>query len=394
VSSTEITSAAKLHAALTAPDAETRLGTLEAVVADPKTALTFGLHADRDLIDVLLDQARSTPLAAEWLTLVNALAVFSDPRVAAFFTGVLAEHVDPSVLFLASDYLATRRARIPRATLEQLLLQNDSPARARAAAPLMMGIGVRTPAERLRVALLCEGAGKAPPFANAADPYLAELRGPFLHDARAALIAQGDDAATALFTYWPALDDATREWLIEWSIATLPSSAIDSIVQRVVDSNDDRLLRAALLRVAERSDVSITRSAEVLAHWLRHRDPGIRRAAVLKCAPPFALGRLVEIIDTDVDASVRAAALWRLAIDFNARALPQLLNALGDEDWQVRAAAVEGLIDVGVDARSNVRALVHDARLPVRAAAVDVLLGLRDDAWLAEHLLGGVNVTR
>ena len=393
MSATEITSAAKLHAALMAPDAETRLGTLEAVVADPKTALTFGLHADRDLIDVLLQQARSTPVAAEWLTLVNALAVFSDPRVAAFFIEVLVEHGDPSVLFLASDYLAKRRARIPRALLEQVLLQNDSPARARAAAPLMMGIGVRTPAERLRVALLGEGAGKAPPFANATDSYLAELRGPFVHDARAALFAQGDDAATALFTHWPALDSATREWLIEWSIAALPSSAIDSIVERVIDSNDDQLLRTALLRVAERSDVSITPSAEVFVHWLRHSDASIRRAAILKCATPFALARLVEIIDTDVDASVRAAALWRLTIDFNERALPHLLNALGDEDWQVRVAAVEGLVAVGIDARAHVRSLVHDARLPVRVAAVDVLLGLRDDEWLAEHLLGGANVT-
>ena len=393
MSSVEITSAAKLHAALTAPDAETRLGTLEAVVADPKTALTFGLHADRDLIDVLLHQARSTPVAAEWLTLVNALAVFSDPRVVAFFTCVLAEHCEPSVLFLASDYLATRRARIPRATLEQLLLQNDSPARARATAPLMMGIGVRTPAERLRVALLCEGAGKAPPFANAIDAYLAELRGPFLQDARAALIAQDDDAATALFAYWAALDNATKEWLIEWSIATLPASAIDEVIERVVDSNDEGLLRIALLRVAERPDVSITPSAEVLAHWLRHRDPGIRRAAILKSAAPFALQRLVAIIDTDVDAGVGAAATWRLTVDFNARALPQLLNALGDEDWQVRAAAVEGLVAVGDDVRTDVRSLVHDARLPVRVAAVDVLLGLGDDAWLAEHLLGGVNVS-
>ena len=392
MTATEITSAAKLHAALTAPDAETRLGTLEAVVADPKTALTFGLHADRDLIDVLLSQARATPVAAEWLTLVNALAVFSDPRVAAFFTGVLTEHADPSVLFLASDYLATRRARIPRATLEQLLLQNDSPARARAAAPLMMGIGVRTPAERLRVALLSDG-DEAPPFAKAIDAYLAELRGPFVHDARTALIAQGDEAASALFTRWAALDNATQRWLVEWSIATLLANSVHEVIERVVASNDDALLRMALTGIAERSDISLTTSAEVLAQWMRHSDPAIRRAAILKNAAPFAWRSLVEIIDTDVDASVRAAATWRLSADFNARALPQLLEALGDEDWQVRAAAVEGLVAVGSDARSDVRALIHDARMPVRAAAVAVLLGLGDDAWLSEQLLGCVNVT-
>ena len=117
-------------------------------------------------------------------------------------------------------------------------------------------------------------------------------------------------------------------------------------------------------------------------------ETGIRRAAILKSAAPLALRSLVEITAADLDASVRAAATWRLAVDFDARALPQLLDALGDEDWQVRTAAVQGLVAVGNDARADVRLLVHHARLPVRVAAVDALLGLRDDAWLAEHLLG------
>ena len=84
-----------------------------------------------------------------------------------------------------------------------------------------------------------------------------------------------------------------------------------------------------------------------------------------------------------------AGALSSRAVDF-AR---HVLEALGDEDWPVRAAAVEGLAAVGRDARSDVRALIHDARMPVRAAAVAVLLGLGDDAWLSEQLLGGMNVT-
>jgi hypothetical protein len=38
---------------------------------------------------------------------------------------------------------------------------------------------------------------------------------------------------------------------------------------------------------------------------------------------------------------------------------------------------------------ASVRPLVDDARLPVRVAAVDVLLRLGEDDWLAEQLLGG-----
>ena len=86
---------------------------------------------------------------------------------------------------------------------------------------------------------------------------------------------------------------------------------------------------------------------------------------------------------------VRAAATRRLAADFGSRALARLLDALGDADWQVRAAAVEGLAGLGRDVASAVRPLVDDARQTVRVAAVDVLLRLGEDAWLSEHLLGG-----
>ena len=373
---------------MSAPDAETRLGTLEAVAAEPKAALAFGLHADRDVIDILLAQARATPVAAEWLALVNALARFTNPRVAGFFTEVLAEHADPAVLFLASDYLAATRARIPHATLAQLLLQNDSPARARAAAPLLAGIGVRTAAERLRVSLLVDDGAPPPPFAQACDAYLAELRGPFVQEARAALVAEGDAAASRLLECLAALDDATMEWLIDWAVQTLPSSAAEAVVGRVVESGNDRLLRIALTRVAERQDVSIDPPADRLAQWLRHPDAEVRRAAALKTAAPFAWSSLLELASTDAEPTVRAAATWRLSADFGSRAVPRLLDALGDEHWQVRAAAVDGLVGLGSDVCPALRPLVDDARLPVRVAAVDALLRLGEDAWLAGHLLG------
>ena len=115
----------------------------------------------------------------------------------------------------------------------------------------------------------------------------------------------------------------------------------------------------------------------------------VRRAAILTSAAPFAWPSLLELASADVDPSVRAAATWRLSVDFNSRALPRLLDALGDEHWQVRAAAVDGLVGLGFVICTAIRPLVEDARLPVRVAAVDVLLRLGEDAWLAEHLLGG-----
>jgi HEAT repeat protein len=145
----------------------------------------------------------------------------------------------------------------------------------------------------------------------------------------------------------------------------------------------------ALTRLAERPDVAINPSEATLAAWLRHHDPWVRRAAILNTAAPFAWTTLLALATADVDAVVRAAATRRLASDFSSRSLPRLLDALADADWQERAAAVEGLASLGPgDVSAAVRPLVDDARLPVRVAAVNVLLRLDEDAWLAEHLLG------
>jgi len=130
-----------------------------------------------------------------------------------------------------------------------------------------------------------------PPFAHASDAYLTELRGPFVQDARAALIAQGDAATSSLLTCWAALDDATLACLIDWAVQTLPAGAVEAVVGRVLDSANDQLLRIALIRLAERQDVSIDPPAETLAHWLLHPDPEVRRAAILKSAAPFAWPR-------------------------------------------------------------------------------------------------------
>jgi hypothetical protein len=46
---------------------------------------------------------------------------------------------------------------------------------------------------------------------------------------------------------------------------------------------------------------------------------------------------LLALTTADVDPTVRAAATRRLASDFSSRSLPRLLDALGDDDWQVRA---------------------------------------------------------
>lgn len=63
----------------------------------------------------------------------------------------------------------------------------------------------------------------------------------------------------------------------------------------------------------------------------------------------------------------------------------ELLAALENPDWRVRARASDGLIALG--AAEPVKALVQDERLGVRAAAVQILMALGEHEWLEKSLL-------
>lgn len=63
----------------------------------------------------------------------------------------------------------------------------------------------------------------------------------------------------------------------------------------------------------------------------------------------------------------------------------ELLAALEDADWRVRARASDALVARGE--AEPIKELVHDERLEVRAAAVQILMALGEDEWLEAALL-------
>src|SRR5262245_6172819 len=101
----QIHTARVLHEALTAGEPSRRFGALQAVAAQPAMALALGLHAGRDIIDVLLQQAARTQGKLEWMAWVRALAAFRDARVTVFFTDILRTQEQPEILFLAARFL-------------------------------------------------------------------------------------------------------------------------------------------------------------------------------------------------------------------------------------------------------------------------------------------------
>jgi hypothetical protein len=97
--------ARELFEALESPDGAIRLAALQAVQQAAATALSFGLHAKRDVVDVLLSQAERYRGALEWLNWIGALAAFRDPRVVRLFASLIATESHSELVFALANYL-------------------------------------------------------------------------------------------------------------------------------------------------------------------------------------------------------------------------------------------------------------------------------------------------
>jgi hypothetical protein len=217
-----VRTARALHEGLTSDDARVRLQTLAAVAARPDAALALGWHDGRDVVAVLAERA-TTAKPAERLACLRVLALFADARVRAVLVEVLTSSDVPDALFLAAEYVARGPVDDLRPLLTRLLLQDESPPRARAAAAALRDPAGLDVAGRLRLSLAAMDGPAPPPLdATTAARWLSELEGPFRVEARS-LAEEGGEAALRLVAdAWARLSDETREWLVLWGMDECP----------------------------------------------------------------------------------------------------------------------------------------------------------------------------
>jgi HEAT repeat protein len=111
------------------------------------------------------------------------------------------------------------------------------------------------------------------------------------------------------------------------------------------------------------------------------RDASIARLTVIGTR---AIGRLVELLDSNCPAPARAAAMRVFEGLGDPRVLDRVLSGLRDEDPDVAVAAVSAAASFltgtrGADVLDRLTEAALDARLPqaVRLAAIDALTGIR-----------------
>jgi hypothetical protein len=334
-----IRTAAELLAALEDPEPGVRMAVLQVVARQPARALAYGRHEGRDVVDVLLAQAAGRERRGVWEVVIATLAVFDDPRIVELFLHLLATGRRAETLFTAANRLEREPIEPLVDRLLPLLMQNESDARARAAARLLLRASGLDRAAQLRTALLA-GDGRllpAPLDADTLELWLAELDGLFALRARRALEAQGEPALRLLAPCWDRLRDDDRRWLVEWAARTSLDVAA-TLCERALASGSTALTLAALAvvpRLGERAAALAPHVAPLAAA----DDPKVRLAAVRAGTSGIDVRRMLT---TERAPTLRRACLAALARDEGAAALPDLVAALRDRDCSAAGPGASG----------------------------------------------------
>jgi hypothetical protein len=380
-----IRSARSLFEGLRAPDPFERLTVLRAIQKEPAVALSFGIFEGQDVIDTLIRESHRGAGTLEWMQWLGTLDCFSDPRARDFFLRLLCESEEAIVLFAAARYLARAPVTSFPESIYDLLLSDENPMRARAAAVVLEKSQATSVRVRIRLALLC--AGKVP--APALDPdtlaaWLQELNGAFQLEAMSALEAQGERAWIRLALLWDQLAARLQTWLLQWGSREF-QAMLPGLLPQALSSGDHGLVLEALRAMADAGENIVPEPIRGLAvTFLSDRDPAVRQAAVA-AAPSRVNWR--EFLACEPSSAVRSEAMIQLAKKERERSIPDLIHFLRSSDWQARAAAAGCLVTLGTAAADAVKPLVRDGDQNVRTAAVRILIALQQDVWLEQELL-------
>lgn len=380
-----IRSARSLFEGLRAPDPFDRVEVLRAIQKEPAVALSLGIFEGQDVIDALIRESHRGAGTLEWMQWLGTLDCFEDSRARDFFLRLLCENDEAMVLFAAARHLARTPVTSHPESIYDLLLTNENPMRARAAALVLENSQTTSVRVRIRLALLSGGKVPTPALGpDTSEAWLEELNGAFQLEAMSALQAQGEHAWIRLALVWDQLDVRLQIWLLQWGSREF-QAMLPGLLPQALRSADHSLVLEALRAMADAGERIVPESIRSLAGtFLLDPDPAVRQAAVAG-APPGVNWR--EFLASETNSAVRFAALAQLVRTEGERTIPDLIDLLRSSDWQVRAVAASCLISLGTMAADAVKSLVHDADPNVQTAAVRILLALQQDAWLKQELL-------
>lgn len=351
-----IRGAADLFEVLTRGAMEAQLAVLKSIVEDPRRPMALGRHQGEDIVDLLLRRIPESSGSLKQLQIL-CLMSYQDPRTLEFMVEEFARSRDAGTVLRLGRRLGLERGF----DFFRPFLWDDRSAQALAAARLCSTCAELSAAERLRVAILLD-AEYPPPEIEAAtlDAWLQELTGWYRRRARELAESTGS-GMLALWTRWTELPEEEQLWLA-----------------RATGARDPELLRrrlAELLAVPAVSygfvELAWRYQVELPPGLLSSEHPQVRAAAI---QAGHADGQLGPFLTESASLPEVLAAAPRGSSE-------DLLRLLGDSRWPVRALAVDLLIGLDPPPIESLRQRTRSDHLGERVAAAEALRRLgREDA--------------
>lgn len=380
-----IRSAEDLLLALRDPSLEVRVALLSSIMENPQAALKFGKFQNIDLIDELIAQTFRVESTLYRHIVTAVLAAFDDPRVPPHFLRLITYYGEPDLLEVVRSRLLLEPVEPGLATYRGLVLQTDSLRHTHAAADLLTRAEDLEPRLALRVSIANTlGVDRSPEIDDSTAPsWVAELNGPFLREASLIAESKGHPAFLVLARHASTLQADALVWLIRWGAWNWPLDAVELVRYGLRHDEEEVVLEA--LRAVEKLGPSASLFSTDLEPLLRSPS-GRVRALALSAGAPIESPRTALGVETDPAAIAELLVLLRK--NEGDAALETLVEYLEHPHYRVRIQSQTELAALGEAALDTAKHLVRHGSDVQKAAGANLLLGLGQQEWLEENLLG------
>lgn len=364
-----IRSAKDIFDALRSDDVGVRLSIVKAIIANPEKAASYAEHDGTTLVDYLIFLLHHNTDPGYKLALLAALASFSEERITNIFKSEMLSSDDDQTITMAASKLAAEPEADVRGFLATML-KSGHELKARHAANIMAGYETLGLDEKVMIAVHIDADFPAPALNDETErTWLKELVGPALKMAGRLIEEQGEEAFLRLKEKWASLPNGVKEWLLDWGARRHQAHTVQLLIEAL---KEDALLPVALRAIGSYGEAASI-FKPLIAKLASHPDRAVRLTAIRAGAE---CGQLEELIFGEKDIEFRIEFIRRFAAEKGPDAIPQLVEMLGDDDWQIRACAAGGLISIGEPAVDAVEPLLSAEDERVRVAAAKVLLSL------------------
>lgn len=298
-----------LERALDHPETEVRLQVLQLITNNPQRALAFR-EPNRDVIDALDERIEREPANAVRVGMLTALvALGGDPRTVARMVREAQMTHGAMEQMLALSYLAQYDAERARPFARRLIFSQNRD-QVRISARLLGEEPDFTPAERVRTLVVEPRPSQRQWNPPHVDALLRELQGPFMAGARELIEVHHPELVGTLVERWGDLDPATAAWLVEAADRLPANRDVGALLTTALSGSDTALHDAALEQLVRIDLAAVGLSEGQVRGFLSDPNP-TRRLHALSAVG--TVEDILELLETDVDDQLQAAALQRLA---------------------------------------------------------------------------------